>query len=137
MSYEVKTTTRTTRTEGLGDHDFDTSYSSTYRPSVTPRSIIIQRNTFSGGPGGIAGGYSSSTSTRTQRSSGFGGGLTLASYAPLANSGVLDVKNSREREKKDMQDLNERFASYIEKVFKKFSKDFNLNIENCFLNLNA
>ena len=29
---------------------------------------------------------------------------------------VTDVKNTREREKKDMQDLNERFANYIEKV---------------------
>ena len=34
----------------------------------------------------------------------------------LTTSGVSDVKASREREKKDMQDLNERFASYIEKV---------------------
>lgn len=34
----------------------------------------------------------------------------------IAASGVSNVKVSRETEKKDMQDLNERFASYIEKV---------------------
>lgn len=46
------------------------------------------------------------------------GGLSAPSgaYAAVTNSGVSNVKQSREREKKDMQDLNERFASYIEKV---------------------
>jgi len=37
-------------------------------------------------------------------------------YANVTQTGVTAVKSSREREKKDMQDLNERFASYIEKV---------------------
>jgi len=34
----------------------------------------------------------------------------------VTQTGVTAVKSSREKEKKDMQDLNERFASYIEKV---------------------
>jgi len=34
----------------------------------------------------------------------------------LQATGVTNVKSSRDKEKKDMQDLNERFASYIEKV---------------------
>ena len=37
-------------------------------------------------------------------------------YANVTQTGVTAVKSSREKEKKDMQDLNERFASYIEKV---------------------
>lgn len=37
-------------------------------------------------------------------------------YALVTSTGVTSVKESREREKKDMQDLNERFAGYIEKV---------------------
>jgi len=37
-------------------------------------------------------------------------------YANVTSTGVTQVKSSREQEKKDMQDLNERFASYIEKV---------------------
>lgn len=37
-------------------------------------------------------------------------------YATVSSAGVNNVKVSRDKEKKDMQDLNERFASYIEKV---------------------
>lgn len=37
-------------------------------------------------------------------------------YANVTSTGVTAVKSTREQEKKDMQDLNERFASYIEKV---------------------
>jgi len=43
-------------------------------------------------------------------------GAPSGAYANITNTGVTAVKSSREREKKDMQDLNERFASYIEKV---------------------
>jgi hypothetical protein len=39
---------------------------------------------------------------------------SLAGHTPSAE--VTGVKNTREREKRDMQDLNERFAGYIEKV---------------------
>ena len=34
----------------------------------------------------------------------------------MSSGRVTDVKNTREREKMDMRDLNERFANYIEKV---------------------
>merc|ERR1712055_879162 len=34
----------------------------------------------------------------------------------VSSAGVASVKTGRDKEKKDMQDLNERFASYIEKV---------------------
>ena len=37
-------------------------------------------------------------------------------YSAISTSGVNAVKSSSDKEKKDMQDLNERFASYIEKV---------------------
>lgn len=36
--------------------------------------------------------------------------------ANVAATGVISFKSNREKEKKDMQDLNERFANYIEKV---------------------
>jgi len=42
--------------------------------------------------------------------------MSSGGFAQLTSSGVQSVKGSRDREKKDMQDLNERFASYIEKV---------------------
>jgi len=43
-------------------------------------------------------------------------GAPAGAYANVTNVGVTAVKTSRDQEKKDMQDLNERFASYIEKV---------------------
>jgi intermediate filament protein if len=63
-----------------------------------------------GGPGG------SRSSYQIERSSGMHYGAPSGAYANVTNTGVTAVKTSREREKKDMQDLNERFASYIEKV---------------------
>jgi len=52
-----------------------------------------------------------------ERSAGYGNvGAPAGAYAMVTQTGVTAVKSSREREKKDMQDLNERFASYIEKV---------------------
>ncbi|MRA94233.1 hypothetical protein GH868_30380, partial [Bacillus thuringiensis] len=37
-------------------------------------------------------------------------------FSNITTTGVNNVRESRVQEKKDMQDLNERFASYIEKV---------------------
>ncbi|XP_059165215.1 70 kDa neurofilament protein-like isoform X2 [Physella acuta] len=37
-------------------------------------------------------------------------------FGNVSHTGVSTVKNTREKEKKDMQHLNERFANYIEKV---------------------
>ena len=43
-------------------------------------------------------------------------GLDPTCYQMVSQTGVTNVKDCTEKEKKDMQDLNERFASYIEKV---------------------
>jgi len=51
-----------------------------------------------------------------ERSYSYSSGIPAGAYSVVTTAGVADVKDSREREKKDMQDLNERFASYIEKV---------------------
>lgn len=102
----VKTTTYETSTrtsyEGEGGH--------TYRPLVTPRTTIINRTSYQ---------PVSRSVTRSERSMQYGGGnfgVDPAAYAAVTATGVTNVKTSREQEKKDMKDLNERFASYIEKV---------------------
>jgi intermediate filament protein if len=91
-----------------------------YRSTITPRNIIIQRTTTLGsGLGGGGGGGGSVMTRSVERSSHYGAlgaGVPSGAYANVTTTGVTAVKSSREREKKDMQDLNERFASYIEKV---------------------
>ncbi|XP_053381001.1 70 kDa neurofilament protein-like isoform X4 [Mercenaria mercenaria] len=44
------------------------------------------------------------------------GGIGPGGFANVSNTGVSSVKTNREKEKRDLQDLNERFANYIEKV---------------------
>ena len=79
-----------------------------YRAQMAPRSTIIHRTSY-GGP--------ISKSQQISRTSSYGmHSLPAGSYGTVANTGMKDVVDSRHKEKKDMQDLNERFASYIEKV---------------------
>ena len=100
----TKTTTFETRTS----YESDTS-TPVYKAMMTPRHLVINRTSYSG-PG-------STMSRSMERSSHYGNvGAPAGAYALVTQTGVSAVKNSREKEKKDMQDLNERFASYIEKV---------------------
>jgi intermediate filament protein if len=107
-SSSVKTTTTTYKT--TSSYDTDLGSSTTYKPVVHPRTTIIQRTVAGAGP---QAGFS-----RIERSQGYSmyGAPASGSYSTVTTQGVSNVKESRDREKKDMQDLNERFASYIEKV---------------------
>ena len=105
VTSSVKTTTYETRTS----YESDSSSAPVYKAMMTPRHLVINRSSYSG-PG-------SSMSRSVERSSHFGNvGAPAGAYAMVTQTGVTAVKTSREKEKKDMQDLNERFASYIEKV---------------------
>ena len=106
-------------TEGPSSTTKTTTYSSTtsyesetpqYRAMITPRTTIIQRTSY-GGPN-QGGGYSK----KQQMAYAANMGAPAGAYAHVTSTGVSSVKASRDQEKKDMQDLNERFASYIEKV---------------------
>ena len=83
-----------------------------YRSLIAPRTTIIQRTSY----GPSYGAVKSSASQRSMAYGMLGHGPAAGAYANMTSSGVQNVKQSRDREKKDMQDLNERFASYIEKV---------------------
>lgn len=81
-----------------------------YRPKTTSKSVIISR--------------SSGTRPRTSMygSGGFGGRMSMSSminpavYTQMSATGIADFRGTREKEKKEMQDCNERLATYIEKV---------------------
>jgi intermediate filament protein if len=84
-----------------------------YRPTIASKSIIIQRGSYLGATPGGRQGYGAERSVRYSMNST----PALTSSLGLTQlTGMLDTKTSREKEKKDMQDLNERFADYIEKV---------------------
>ncbi|KAI8778896.1 60 kDa neurofilament protein [Biomphalaria glabrata] len=103
-SVTEKRTIITTSSGGIRDDDDSGIY---YKSSITPRHTSISRSALPTSP------IRTSSSTRTvEYSSGF---LPLGS-STVAVTGVSNFKTSREREKKDLQDLNERFANYIEKV---------------------
>lgn len=106
----MKTTTYETRTSYESDLPASTRK---YKSVIAPRTTIITRSAV-GGPS--SGG--SSMMSRQQQSTFNYGMPQMGSQAvqAIAASGVSNVKNARATEKKDMQDLNERFASYIEKV---------------------
>jgi intermediate filament protein if len=91
------------------NYDYDDYARNPPRSGIQRRNLVIQRGAAANPFGG-----SSTTMERSTRYSSTGGapGSSLA----LQASGVSGVKSSRDKEKKDMQDLNERFASYIEKV---------------------
>nr|CAA60122.1 neurofilament protein NF70 [Cornu aspersum] len=79
-----------------------------YRSSITPRQTSITRTSLPTSP------------LRTMRtveiSSAFPSLHMPLGSATVAATGVISFKSNREKEKKDMRDLNERFANYIEKV---------------------
>lgn len=106
-------TVRTTTYESSTSSRLDADGPSHYQAKMTPRSLVIQRTSY-GGPGTQHGSYSMNSRQN------YG---NMAAYSPAAGAfanisaiGVDNVKTSRVKEKKDMQDLNERFASYIERV---------------------
>lgn len=81
-----------------------------YKSNISPRNVSVHRASTNLG-GGLIGGAGSSYKRTVEISSGH-----IPSYTAMSSGRVSDVKSTREREKRDMQDLNERFANYIEKV---------------------
>jgi intermediate filament protein if len=114
----TSTTTKTTTTTTYETRSYETEPNiPVYKAQLAPRHIVINRTSFGSGPsGGATGGGRRSVSM--ERSIQYGSSMAAppGAYALVTSTGVTAVKSSREKEKKDMQDLNERFAGYIEKV---------------------
>lgn len=93
----------------------ESSLKEAYRPSISSKNVIIQRSGYLGGQpqGGVRGSFGAERSIRYSQTASLPAG---ASLALIKSTGVGAVQTSRESEKKSLQDLNERFANYIEKV---------------------
>jgi len=85
--------------------------------TVPPHSLVITRTGSTALGGSKQGG---STVTRTVKTGGGGKGpdvsFTEGQFAMVTATGVNAVKDARDKERQDMQDLNDRFANYIEKA---------------------
>jgi len=95
------------------ESNYTLEVSRTVRPTLAPRHLVITRSSTYGSSSGGGGG--SRQQERSSRSS-YGGPQSGALALMTQSGGVGTVKSTRDKEKKEMQDLNERFASYIEKV---------------------
>lgn len=73
---------------------------------IQPRAFVITRS----GPQSRGSAYSSRSSYSGHSS------ISPGVYQQLSSSGINDFKGSREKEKREMQSLNERLANYIERV---------------------
>nr|CAA69027.1 IF protein [Lineus viridis] len=69
-----------------------------------------------GGGMGMGGGSSMSMHMRSSMGQESSMATAAGAYQNISALGTAHVQKNRKREKKDMQDLNERLASYIEKV---------------------
>ncbi|XP_014662723.1 PREDICTED: muscle cell intermediate filament protein OV71-like [Priapulus caudatus] len=103
---ETVTTKRTIRTTNISS-DID-DIGGAYSSHITPRRSTI-RSANSGGGGG---GSSYSYSSRSYGSAALGG---LSGDLEITNS-PHDVVEHRREEKRELQELNDRFATYIERV---------------------
>jgi len=101
-------------------NDFDDYNSKAARSGIQTRMLTITRTNAALGGGGMSMGVQSRSSGGGGYGGGGGGGGQYGGGAAslAVNATAFGVQTSRDKEKREMQDLNERFASYIEKVTK-------------------
>jgi hypothetical protein len=116
---------RLSRNYDRNDENYETISSTTYRSAMTPRITNIQKSRPTGfsAPGVSTRIYQSYLSTGT--SGNFGPGLAslvhfpgvpLRSGSTGVNTAVVGINAARERDKRDLENLNDKFAQYVEKV---------------------
>jgi intermediate filament protein if len=114
---QSSTTTTTTRRE-TKTTDYDDSLSAVYayKSHIAPRSTTIGRR--NAGPGRTIVQTVYSSSSGGFGGSGGAGGFLYGSGVPLKpkNAAVVAIAENREKEKRELSQLNDKFASYVERV---------------------
>jgi len=89
-----------------------TTTTTTFRTTsvASPRHLVITRTS-----GKLSTDGGTASFTRTARGCG-DADFAEGAYATMTSTGVNQVKTTRDQEKRDMQELNDRFADYIGKV---------------------
>lgn len=115
MSTQQTTSTTVRRETKTTDYDDSLSAVYSYKSHIAPRSTTIGRR--NAGPGRTI------VQTVYSSSSGFGagqnaGGFLYGSGVPLKpkNAAVVAIAENREKEKRELSQLNDKFASYVERV---------------------
>jgi hypothetical protein len=116
---------RSTRDYDQHEDTYETQSSATYRSAMGPRVTNIQRSRPTGltAPGVSTRVYQSYLSTCTGGNFGPGlaslvhfPGVPLRSGSTNVNTAVVSINTARQRDKRDLENLNDKFAQYVEKV---------------------
>lgn len=108
------TTTTTTRRE-TSKQEYDDALSAvsySYKSHIAPRSTTISRRNAGPGRTIVQTVYSSGSSYGQGNAALYGGGVPLKPK----NAAVVAIAENREKEKRELSQLNDKFASYVERV---------------------
>ena len=115
MSSVTTSTTRRETKSTTNDYDDSLSAVYSYKSHITPRSTTISRRN--------AGPNRTIVQTVYSSSSGYGGAANQGNFlygggVPLKpkNAAVVAIAEGREKEKRELSQLNDKFASYVERV---------------------
>jgi intermediate filament protein if len=110
MTTQINTTSirREGKTSTISDYDDSnlSAVSYSYKSHITPRSTTISRRNVGPGRTIVQQSYSS------QSGNMYGGGVPLKPK----NAAVVAIAENREKEKRELSQLNDKFASYVERV---------------------
>ncbi|KAL5012596.1 hypothetical protein ScPMuIL_011147 [Solemya velum] len=111
MSYNYQ---KETKISSSGGDERSSRLSSSSHPVIQSRSTVVQRTSHGVPQIGMGMGVGGRSSMIMRQS--YGPSFSSEALEKISHEGVNQMKGSREKEKHEMQDLNNRFAGYIEKV---------------------